>query len=97
RERGYLSHGLAPATGAAAPAWTTDLPGYQLQPSASGHSLARIDTMFQRLLEREDDPRAQTTNNYVAAVGDDEQFAVAAALIAHQLGYPARVVVGTRL
>ena len=97
RERGYLSHGLAPAAGAPAPEWTADLPGYQLQPSASGHSLARIETMFQRLLEREDDPRAQASGNYVAAVGDDEQFAVAAALIAHELGFPARVVVGTRL
>lgn len=97
RERGYLSHGLAPAAGAPAPTWTADLPGYQLQPSASGHSLARIEVMFQRLLEREDDPRAQTSGNYVAAVGDDEQFAVAAALIAHELGFPARVVVGTRL
>lgn len=97
RDRGYLSHGLAPAAGAPAPAWTEDLPGYQLQPSASGHSLARIDTMFQRLLEREDDPRAQSSGNFVAAVGDDEQFAVAAALIARELGFPARVVVGTRL
>lgn len=97
RDRGYLSHGLAPAAGAPAPAWTSDLPGYQLQPSASGHSLARIDVMFQRLLEREDDPRAETSGNFVAAVGDDEQFAVAAALIAHELGFPARVVVGTRL
>ncbi len=97
RDRGYLSHGLAPAAGAPAPKWTTDLTGYRLQPSASGHSLARIETMFQRLLEREDDPRAQSTGNYVAAVGDDEQFAVAAALIAEELGYPARVVVGTRL
>ncbi|WP_457824348.1 hypothetical protein, partial [Staphylococcus aureus] len=26
-ERCYLSHGLTPATGAAAPAWTKDLPG----------------------------------------------------------------------
>ena len=97
RERGYLSHGLAPAAGAAAPYWATDLAGYQVQPSASGHSLARIETMFQRLLEREDDPRAAASGNYVAAVGDDEQFAVATALIAHQLGFPARVVVGTRL
>lgn len=97
RDRGYLSHGLAPAAGAPLPKWTTDLAGYQLQPSASGHSLARIETMFQRLLEREDDPRAQSTGNYVAAVGDDEQFAVAVALIAGELGYPARVVVGTRL
>lgn len=96
RERGYLSHSLAPA-GAAAPAWTADLPGYQLQPSASGHSLARIDRMFERLLDREDDPRAEASGNFVAAVGDDEQFAVAVALIAHELGFPARVVVGTRL
>ncbi len=97
RERGYLSHGLAPASGAAAPRWAADLAGYQVQPSASGHSLARIDTLFQRLLDREDDPRAAASGNYVAAVGDDEQFAVATALIAHQLGFPARVVVGARL
>ena len=96
RERGYLSHSLAPE-GAPAPAWASDLPGYQLQPSASGHSLARIDRMFERLLEREDDPRAAASGNYVAAVGDDEQFSVATALIAHELGFPARVVVGTRL
>ena len=97
RERGYLSHGLAPASGAPVPAWASDLPGYQVQPSASGHSLARVDAMFERLLQREDDPRAAASGNYVAAVGDDEQFAVAAALIARELGFPARVVVGTRL
>ncbi|WP_148272807.1 transglutaminase domain-containing protein [Microbacterium testaceum] len=97
RERGYLSHGLAPAAGAAAPKWAADLAGYQVQPSASGHSVARIETMFQRLLDREDDPRAAASGNYVAAVGDDEQFAVAVALVAHQLGFPARVVVGARL
>ncbi len=97
RERGYLSHGLAPSAGSAAPRWATDLAGYQVQPSASGHSLARIETMFQRLLDREDDPRAVASGNYVAAVGDDEQFAVATSLIARQLGFPARVVVGTRL
>ncbi|MEX0152099.1 DUF3488 and transglutaminase-like domain-containing protein [Microbacterium sp. LMI1-1-1.1] len=97
RDRGYLSHGLLPAEGAPAPAWTAELPGYQLQPSASGHSLARIDLMFSRLLEREGDARAETTGNYVAAVGDDEQFSVAAALIARELGFPSRVVVGARL
>jgi len=96
RERGYLSHGLAPA-GGATPGWATDIAGYQVQPSASGHSVARIETMFQRLLDREDDPRAAASGNYVAAVGDDEQFAVAVALVAHQLGFPARVVVGVRL
>ena len=73
------------------------LPDYTFQPSASGHSLARIDAMFARLLERETDPRAAASENYVAAVGDDEQFAVAVALIARELGFPARVVVGARL
>ncbi|WP_191966662.1 transglutaminase domain-containing protein [Microbacterium testaceum] len=96
RQRGYLSHSLAPE-GGPTPAWAAALSGYQLQPSASGHSLARVDRMFERLLEREDDPRAAASGNYVAAVGDDEQFAVATALIAHELGFPARVVVGTRL
>ena len=68
------------------------LPDYAFQPSASGHSLARIDAMFARLLERETDPRAEASGNYVAAIGDDEQFAVAVALIARELGFPARVV-----
>ncbi|WP_344090278.1 transglutaminaseTgpA domain-containing protein [Microbacterium deminutum] len=95
RERGYLSHGL-PSAGKPA-LWTQSLPGYRFQPSASGHSLARIDALFTRLLERETDPRAAASGNYVAAVGDDEQFAVAVAMIARELGFPARVVVGARL
>lgn len=94
RERGYLSHGLDEDAGSA---WMSDLEDYSFQPSASGHSLARIQTMFARLLEREADPRAEASGVYVAAVGDDEQFAVAAALIARELGFPSRVVVGTRL
>jgi hypothetical protein len=94
RERGYLSHGLTHDDDTV---WTASLPGYSFQPSASGHSLARIDAMFSRLLERETDPRAAASGNYVAAVGDDEQFAVAVALIARELGFPSRVVVGARL
>lgn len=95
RERGYLSHGLT--LGEEAPVWTAALPEYAFQPSASGHSLARIDAMFARLLERENDQRATASGNYVAAVGDDEQFAVAVALIARELGFPSRVVLGARL
>ena len=95
RERGYLSHGLSEGEDAAA--WMAELPDYSFQPSASGHSLARIDSLFGRLLERETDPRAEASGNYVAAIGDDEQFAVAAALIARELGFPARVVLGARL
>ncbi|MGW9586120.1 transglutaminaseTgpA domain-containing protein [Microbacterium sp. NPDC055455] len=95
RERGYLSHGLTQDE--ATPAWARALPDYRFQPSASGHSLARIETMFARLLERESDPRAAASGNYVAAIGDDEQFAVATALIARELGFPSRVVLGARL
>lgn len=95
RERGYLSHGLD--RGVEKSVWMDALPDYRFQPSASGHSLARIDAMFSRLLERETDRRAEASGNYVAAVGDDEQFAVAVALIARELGFPSRVVLGARL
>ncbi|MGZ0711781.1 transglutaminase-like domain-containing protein (plasmid) [Coraliomargarita sp. W4R53] len=96
RERGYLSHGLTGAD-AEQPLWATALANYSIQPSASGHSLARIDSLFQRLLERESDPRAQQSDNYVAGIGDDEQFAVSVALIARELGFDSRVVLGTRM
>ncbi|MBA8816908.1 hypothetical protein FHX48_002001 [Microbacterium halimionae] len=95
RERGYLSHALS--VGDETPVWAESLGDYSFQPSASGHSLARIDTLFSRLLERESDPRAKKSENYVAAVGDDEQFAVAVALMAESLGFPARIVVGARV
>lgn len=96
RERGYLSHALSIDV-ADPPAWTRSLSDYRFQPSAAGHSLARIGTLFTRMLEREGDARAEQTGNYVAAIGDDEQFAVAAALIARELGFPSRVVLGARL
>lgn len=95
RERGYLSHALS--IGAEPPAWMRDLEGYSFRPSASGHSLGRIEEMFVALLEREADPRAAASGNFVAAIGDDEQFAVAVALMAQELGFPSRVVIGTRL
>ena len=95
RERGYLSHGLS--RGDREPAWAAALPDYTFQPSASGHSLARVDTMFSRLLERETDQQGAGSDNLVAAIGDDEQFAVAVALMARELGFPSRVVLGARL
>ncbi|HWR85532.1 MAG TPA: transglutaminase domain-containing protein, partial [Rhodoglobus sp.] len=95
RQRGYLSHGLSDSE--STPVWAQALPDYAFQPSASGHSLARVQAMFSRLLEREADPRAAASGNYVAAVGDDEQFAVAVALMARELGFPSRVVLGARL
>ena len=44
-----------------------------------------------------DRPGRAPGDNFVAAVGDDEQFAVAAALMARELGFPSRVVLGARL
>lgn len=94
RERGYLSHALRLDEDADEPQWMADLgDGYRFRPSESGHSLARIDALFNDLIEAESTLRESTA----AAVGDDEQFAVAASLVAQQLGYPTRVVVGTRL
>lgn len=96
RERGYLSHALTGQSGGAA--WMRELgSGYRFAPSASGHALSRIDAMFTALLAREADPAAVAADDLVAAVGDDEQFSTAVALIARELGFPARVVVGTRL
>ncbi|MBF4561388.1 transglutaminase domain-containing protein [Microbacterium sp. VKM Ac-2870] len=96
RQRGYLSHALTGSDGGAT--WMRQLDGgYRFVPSASGHSLARIDDMFTALLAREADPGASASDDLVAAVGDDEQFSVAVALIARELGFPARVVVGARL
>ncbi|MDX2376637.1 transglutaminase-like domain-containing protein [Microbacterium sp. LRZ72] len=97
RERGYLSHAvhIDPDD---PPAWLAEGGATVFQPSAAGHSLARIDALFRALLEREDDAReGGADESLVAAPGDDEQFAVAAALLAQELGFPARVVVGTRL
>ncbi|MCB0910561.1 MAG: transglutaminase domain-containing protein, partial [Propionibacteriaceae bacterium] len=97
RARGYLSHALT-ASGET-PAWVTALgPDYSFRPSTAGHSLARIDQLFTALTAREEVvAESGGQGSLVAAVGDDEQFSVAIALVADQLGFPARVVVGTRL
>ncbi|MGC3994165.1 MAG: DUF5684 domain-containing protein [Propionicimonas sp.] len=96
RERGYLSHALTVSGDAL---WVAGLGAdYAFRLSTAGHSLSRIDALFTALNTREDAVAdAGGTGSLVAAVGDDEQFAVALALVADQLGFPARVVVGTRL
>lgn len=96
RARGYLSHSLLEDD---AGTWTSALgPDYRFQASRSGHSLDRISRLFVGLNEQEAaaGPNA-TAEQLVGAVGDDEQFAVAAALIADHLGFNVRVVVGARL
>ncbi|WP_156162364.1 transglutaminase-like domain-containing protein [Demequina iriomotensis] len=95
RARGYLSHAL---TVDGSPQWVQGLGDYTFEPSAAGHSYDRIDRLFTALLEREAELGAEASDaQLVAAVGDDEQFSVAVALLAAELGFPARVVVGVRI
>lgn len=98
RSRGYLSHALVEPEGEAS--WLSALPGYEFAPSRSGHDLDRIREIFARLIERQSEVGTAAAENpelLVSAVGDDEQFATAATLIARHLGFDARVALGVRL
>ncbi|MDL5350821.1 transglutaminase-like domain-containing protein [Microbacterium sp. zg-YB36] len=96
RARGFLSHALL--IDAEDPAlWTTQLGAYTFEPSRAGHSTDRIDRLFTALLDRQEDVGGTDDAALVAAVGDDEQFAVAASMIADQLGFASRIVLGARL
>jgi hypothetical protein len=99
RARGYLSHALQ--DDAAAAKWIAALSSaapYQFQSSYAGHSRSRIEDLFQQLVDQQkragDDAPAAAL---VAGIGDDEQFAVATALLARYYGYESRVVLGVRL
>lgn len=99
RARGYLSHSLSETEGERA--WLTELEaqhGTRFVPSAGGHSAARVEQLFAQLNAQQDAaPGNATDATLVAAIGDDEQFAAAAALLAQAMGYDARAVVGVRL
>ncbi|WP_084099841.1 transglutaminase domain-containing protein [Demequina sp. NBRC 110051] len=96
RARGYLSHDLEqPEPGSR---WVSELGQYTFVSSAAGHSYDRIDRLFTALNERAAEVGDGASDaQLVAAAGDDEQFAAATALIASSLGFPSRVVLGTRL
>ncbi|GAA1327535.1 transglutaminase domain-containing protein [Leucobacter albus] len=99
RERGYLSHSLT--DGAGEGLWLRDLAaeqGLRFVASPGGHSWSRVEQLFGQLTEQqlaagEDSTQAML----VAGIGDDEQFAAAAALVARAMGFDSRVVVGVRL
>ncbi len=95
RERGYLSHALADDT--AAQPWIAGLGDYTFAASRAGHSTERIDELFRALIDKQLEAATTPGVSLVAAPGDDEQFAVAVAMIADQLGFPARIVLGARL
>lgn len=99
RSRGYLSHSISESGGQLL--WLDRLVsqyGTRFESSAGGHSAARLEQLFaqlntqQRLAGEDAAPEA-----LVAGIGDDEQFAAAAALIARALGFDSRVVLGVRL
>jgi hypothetical protein len=99
RDRGYLSHSLSQGVGAAP--WIADLQSrsaYVFQSSYAGHSLARVEQIFAELSDQQRNAGLDGDQQLlVAAVGDDEQFAAAAAVLARYLGFESRVVVGARL
>lgn len=99
RARGYLSHALIDDDAAAG--WIASLKeseGYAFAPSYAGHSAARIEELFTDMVEQERRAGADAAPELlVSAVGDDEQFSVAAALLAEHWGLESRVVIGARL
>ncbi|MCL2849828.1 MAG: DUF3488 and transglutaminase-like domain-containing protein [Micrococcales bacterium] len=97
RARGYLSHWVDPADAAA---WSTTekKPRYSVIPAYAGHSTVRIEDLFAQLNNQQKAVGASASPaELVAAVGDDEQFATAAALLARYMGFDSRVVLGVRL
>lgn len=98
RERGYLSHALSDDTNRD---WLDSLAaefGTRFVASAGGHSTARVEELFAQLNDQEDTAGAAAgAGALVAGVGDDEQFATAAMLLAQAMGFDARVVLGVRL
>lgn len=98
RDRGYVSHSLQDDW--SAQRWIAQLavPDFVFQPSYAGHSSARVEELFTALYDQQ---RAvgedASPESLVAAIGDDEQFATAAALLARFLGFDSRVVVGAKL
>jgi hypothetical protein len=97
RARGFLTHVSSLASEPSSD-WADALSGYSAVEAPAGHSFDRIDRLFTALNERE----AQVGEGaediaLVAAAGDDEQFAVAIALLSAELGFPSRVVLGAHL
>ncbi|WP_010202218.1 DUF3488 and transglutaminase-like domain-containing protein [Salinibacterium sp. PAMC 21357] len=99
RERGFLSHARTEDT--ASEGWITALSSradYLFEPSLAGHSTARIETLFTSLTDQEVKAGEDASEeSLISAVGDDEQFSVAAALLARYFGFDSRIVFGVLL
>lgn len=96
RARGYVSHAIAVPQRTYA--WQDALGEHAFASSPAGHSVSRLDMLFAQLNDRAADVGKDAANDLlIAAIGDDEQFAAAAALLAGFLGFESRIVVGARL
>ena len=99
RERGYLSHSLVDSE--SAKPWIASLASkadYSFQSSYAGHSIGRVETLFSEMNTQQGISGPDAPDELlVSAVGDDEQFAAAGALLARYFGFESRVVVGARL
>ncbi|QIK63045.1 hypothetical protein G7068_07420 [Leucobacter viscericola] len=99
RDRGYLSHSLSDEDGEGE--WVRALASEyntSFMTSPGGHSIARIEQVFKQLNDQETAAGDRPSESMlVAGIGDDEQFATAAALIARAMGFDSRVVLGVRL
>lgn len=99
RARGYLSHALR-SDGTAAD-WIAELEaraGYEFTASRAGHSASRVEELFAALVDQQHRAGEDAAEELlISGIGDDEQFATAAALLARHLGFDSRVVVGVRL
>lgn len=97
RDRGYLSHSFY-FEDTESPLWIADLGNYSFEPSRAGHSTARINALFELLLGKQEQVGDGAAEELlVAGIGDDEQFAVAAMLLADHFGFKSRVALGVRL
>jgi len=96
-ERSYLGHSLQePVAASGERTWLTALEAdgpYAFRPSYAGHGLARVDDGVFGAMNRAA-ARCGTQDRCASTVGDQEQYAVAAALLAEAKGFPARVVLG---
>lgn len=97
--RGYLSHSLTDSDGERA--WfeaLSDEFGTKFVTSPGGHSVARIELLFKELSDQQVAAGEKPSDEMlVAGIGDEEQFATAAALVARAMGFDSRVVLGMRL
>ncbi|GAA2521470.1 transglutaminase-like domain-containing protein [Rarobacter incanus] len=98
----YLGHSLddPAAGGSRSGTWLEDLPAnYTFWPSFAGHNLRSLEqNIFAPMIDPAYEPCTSASDRQCAAtVGDDEQYASAAALIAQAGGFATRLVVGANV